>query len=225
MGIDNTYGTLGLRPGVCTSTTRPSSPFDGQVIYETDTDRIATYDSSVWVYKTGVRPPGLVHITNGTFSAATSFSLPNNTFTSTYENYRLHVTVNTVTSGSTFTLRMRSSGTDFSGTDYRATFSGLDEFGNARSVLTTSSSTAFGVGQSSTAARYSMSLDIMSPQVAQITRINGQFQYLETGNGHHAFLSGAGIVVTTTQYDSLTFISSVSSSISGTYFVYGYTGS
>jgi len=44
--------TRGLRPGVCTSSTRPSSPYDGQLIYETDTNRVAVYDTNAWVYKT-----------------------------------------------------------------------------------------------------------------------------------------------------------------------------
>lgn len=41
--------TQGLRPGVCTSTSRPSTPFDGQVIYETDTNVLAVYNGSSWV--------------------------------------------------------------------------------------------------------------------------------------------------------------------------------
>lgn len=45
--------TQGLRPGVCTSTSRPSSPFDGQVIYETDTNRVAVWDNTAWTYLTG----------------------------------------------------------------------------------------------------------------------------------------------------------------------------
>lgn len=44
--------TQGLQPGVCTSTSRPSVPFDGMLIYETDTNRVAVYDTSAWVYKT-----------------------------------------------------------------------------------------------------------------------------------------------------------------------------
>jgi hypothetical protein len=44
--------TQGLRPGVATSTNRPTTPYDGMVIYETDTDRVAVYDGSSWVYKT-----------------------------------------------------------------------------------------------------------------------------------------------------------------------------
>jgi len=52
--------TRGLRPGVCTSTTRPGSPFDGQLIYETDTNRVAVYDTSAWVYKTPASTTGSV---------------------------------------------------------------------------------------------------------------------------------------------------------------------
>lgn len=33
---------------VCASTTRPSSPFEGQLIYETDTQRWLSYDGSAW---------------------------------------------------------------------------------------------------------------------------------------------------------------------------------
>ena len=52
--------TRGLRPGVCTSTTRPGSPFDGQLIYETDTNRVAVYDTNTWVYKTPASTTGSV---------------------------------------------------------------------------------------------------------------------------------------------------------------------
>jgi len=47
MGVSNT--NLGLRPGVCTSSTRPASPYDGQVIYETDTDFMLVYNGTAWV--------------------------------------------------------------------------------------------------------------------------------------------------------------------------------
>ena len=38
-----------LKPGVCTSTTRPAAPFEGQTIYETDTDLVKSYNGSSWV--------------------------------------------------------------------------------------------------------------------------------------------------------------------------------
>lgn len=52
--------TQGLRPGACTSTNRPGSPYDGQLIYETDTNRVAVYDSTAWVYKTPASTTGSV---------------------------------------------------------------------------------------------------------------------------------------------------------------------
>lgn len=50
MGISNySPNSLLFKPGVCTSTTRPTSPYEGQMIYETDTNRTLTYDGSSWL--------------------------------------------------------------------------------------------------------------------------------------------------------------------------------
>ena len=38
-----------LKTGVCLSTDRPDNPYNGQVIYETDTNRVLVYDNSAWV--------------------------------------------------------------------------------------------------------------------------------------------------------------------------------
>lgn len=49
MGLSNYIPSSRLaQPGVCTSTTRPASPFEGQVIYETDTDKVLVYNGSAW---------------------------------------------------------------------------------------------------------------------------------------------------------------------------------
>jgi len=37
-----------IKPGVCTSSTRPASPFEGQMIYETDTDKVLVYNGTAW---------------------------------------------------------------------------------------------------------------------------------------------------------------------------------
>ena len=37
-----------VKPGVCTSSTRPASPYDGQVIYMTDVDQTAVWDGTQW---------------------------------------------------------------------------------------------------------------------------------------------------------------------------------
>lgn len=58
MAISN--NSTGLRPGVCTSTTRPTAPYEGQMIYETDTDMVAIWNGSAWRYLAATTP------TNGT---------------------------------------------------------------------------------------------------------------------------------------------------------------
>lgn len=58
MGISNVSN--GLRSGVCTSTTRPTAPYEGQMIYETDTDMVAIWNGSAWRYIAATTP------TNGT---------------------------------------------------------------------------------------------------------------------------------------------------------------
>lgn len=50
MGLSNYYPSSRLsQAGVCTSSTRPASPYEGQMIYETDTDKTLVWDGSAWV--------------------------------------------------------------------------------------------------------------------------------------------------------------------------------
>ena len=39
-----------IRAGVVTSSTRPSAPYDGQLIYETDTDKLLVFNGSAWAF-------------------------------------------------------------------------------------------------------------------------------------------------------------------------------
>jgi hypothetical protein len=49
MGITQQSAAARLvQPGVCTSSTRPASPFEGQAIYETDTDLSLVWNGSAW---------------------------------------------------------------------------------------------------------------------------------------------------------------------------------
>ena len=48
MAISQASGNAGLNPGIYTSSTRPASPADGLVIYETDTNLVKAYNGSAW---------------------------------------------------------------------------------------------------------------------------------------------------------------------------------
>jgi hypothetical protein len=58
-----------IQPGVCTSTTRPASPFEGQAIYETDTDLMFIYNGAIWV-----NPPSIVLLNSQTASYTIALS-------------------------------------------------------------------------------------------------------------------------------------------------------
>jgi len=50
MPINNYIASSAIaKPGVCTSTTRPASPYEGQFIYETDTSKTLLWTGSLWV--------------------------------------------------------------------------------------------------------------------------------------------------------------------------------
>lgn len=49
----------GIRTGVCTSTTRPTAPYTGQVIFETDTNNLLTWSGTAWQRPSNI-PWGLV---------------------------------------------------------------------------------------------------------------------------------------------------------------------
>ena len=88
-----------VKPGVCTSSTRPASPYDGQVIYETDTDRAMVYNGTGWVVlSTGrANPVGLDIVSTTTIGTAVSSVDVTNCFSATYDNYLVSWT----TTGST----------------------------------------------------------------------------------------------------------------------------
>lgn len=90
MGLDNGYG-LGigsLKPGVCTSSTRPASPSEGQMIYETDTDLLAIWNGSAWRQLASATKTGSVlQLVTGTTNTQTS------TGSSTYSDAGLSATI------------------------------------------------------------------------------------------------------------------------------------
>jgi len=49
MGLTSSVPNSILQPGVCTSTTRPAAPYEGQVVYETDTNKTLFYNGTAWV--------------------------------------------------------------------------------------------------------------------------------------------------------------------------------
>lgn len=86
----------GLRPGVCTSSNRPANPFEGQIVYETDTDMVAIWNGSAWRYIAATTPTNgaILQIVSANYSTATLNS------TSTYADTGLSASITPKSSSS-----------------------------------------------------------------------------------------------------------------------------
>lgn len=193
----------------------------GQYAYIEATSTLQVYTGSAWITAGG----GLNYLTGAAFTTATSFSLPTNTFTSTYRNYKMFVNITAVTTDADFSLRMRAAGSDNVSGVYNTMLTGILSNGTA-SDSAADSGTSFAVGESdNTVLGYSLVLDIMNPQVATPTAMAGALATVNKAASASIGRSGAYWMNSSGQFDSLSFISSVASSITGVYRVYGYSES
>jgi hypothetical protein len=213
--------TQGIRPGVATSSTRPTVPFDGQVISETDTDTLQVYKASAWAPVSSLQ-----YITGASFTTATSVSLPTNTFSSTYLNYKLFFQLTALTADSDFTLRFRASGTDDTTSVYNTAFTGNSTgLGAAQFVGADLTSIKLGESDGPNGKEYYLTLEVLQPKATSVTSIFGGLGFVSKPDSYRAFFAGGGNFKNTTSFDSLTIISSTASSMTGNYRVYGYSES
>lgn len=172
-------------------------------------------DATVFALPSG----GLTKLSTTTFTAASSVSLPNNTFTSTYDHYRIVFNVTASAASTTeMQMRLRSGGTDTVGTNYHFSTYGLRVNG------ATGQFSGTGVGKWSftygaTGARMSASLDIYDPFASNLTKYTG-LSFGDDGTAAIQYHSG-GYFNATTSFDSLSIIP-MASNMTGSVTVYGY---
>jgi len=99
MGIDAGYGIGSLKPGVCTTATRPASPFTGQLIYDTTIAQTLIWSGSAWVPDSKV-----VQIVTATHATSVT-----NT-TSTFANTGLNATITPTSSSNKILVFVNQNG-------------------------------------------------------------------------------------------------------------------
>ena len=227
MGLSNyTPSSRISQSGVCTSSTRPATPYEGQVIYETDTDKTLIWNGSAWVYvaTSTINPVGLELITTGTFTSSSTINV-SGCFTSTYTDYRVLISIDTASTQATRNIawKFRTSSGDDSSAEYYYGFQGMGlgdstlnqvqgAYGATSSVLCN----YYGYTDSTASAQ----LDIFSPfDSAQKTK------YLGNANGGNATSQSVGVttcqMLAAKSHTGFSFFSSTGT-ISGHYAVYGY---
>ena len=117
MGLSTSLPNAVVQPGVCTSTTRPSSPYKGQTIYETDTGRLLVYYgvTTGWQLPWG-QPWGLItsatqtaYLTTSGTTELTVFSTGSFTWVAN-RNYLITLSMSPydTTASSTYLMRVRN---------------------------------------------------------------------------------------------------------------------
>ncbi len=169
---------------------------------------------------------GLAFINTTSFTTATSVSLPANTFSSTYTNYRVLLTLTAVSTTGNITGRFRTAGTDNTSARYFQMSTGLNFSGTA-SNQADSATTSFTLGSQGTAAfpAYSIVLDFFRPaQSAFPKNVSGSLVFFDgstyIGRAINAMHDNNSVAFSA---DSFSFISSAASSMTGTVQAYGYS--
>lgn len=222
MGMSNYIPSSALtKAGVCTSSTRPASPYDGQVIYETDTDRTLVWNGSAWVFlsTSTANPPGLELITSQTVGSAVSTVTVNNCFSSTYENYRIVYSAINPSTNNDLNLKLTTGGTP-SSTGYYWGFIYVNLSTLALTGAAAANTSSHHIGSvTSTAFRHAGTIDLLMPNLAQYTGIVAS-DYLMRTDIAAAAVTGSHQVATS--YDGFQIIASSGTLTGGTIRVYGY---
>jgi len=167
---------------------------------------------------------GLTLISNTSFSAASSVSLANSTFSSTYTNYKVVFIIASNTVTTSLIGRYRASGSDNTGTTYYSALTIARTDGSASTQSSANAGTSFTMGFSATGTpgTIGLSLDFLSPQASAKKQVLGTGFGYNAGQDAFAAYSFGGWMNSTSAFDSFTFIPASGGTITGSYFVYGY---
>lgn len=115
MPLSTVLGAQSLvQPAVCTTATRPASPYTGQAIYDTTISALLIWSGTAW---TGTG--GLALITAQTIGSAVSSVTVASAFSATYDAYKIVVTGGAGSTNQALTLTLGSASTGYYATYFR----------------------------------------------------------------------------------------------------------
>jgi len=208
--------TRGLTNGVCTSTNRPANPYDGMVIYETDTDRAMVWNNTAWVVlSTGrANPVGLDLILTQTIGSAVSTVTVPSAFSATYDNYQVIVSGGVASADNAFNLTLGATATGY----YSSGFNQSMTASTINATNTNNGTSFISVAYGSTNA-LSGEIFLDSPFASKRTMVKYHAKGSSTTyftNTQQGFLNDAN------SYTSFTLTTNTGTVTGGTICVYGY---
>jgi len=160
-------------------------------------------------------------ITGTSFSAVSSVSLPNSTFSSTYTNYKIIFNLTAAAGAISETrIRMRASGADNTTSGYYAGGTEVNYAAGASSYSANGTTyLMWGNISTSTPQNTQFEITMMSPQASSTTAFN-----INGGKGTWTWKAMTGFFEGTTAFDAMTFYADAGT-ITGSYKVYGIANS
>jgi hypothetical protein len=171
----------------------------------------------------GTKKAGMVLLNTTSFSGVASVSIPTDTFTSTYDNYRVDIVLSSINGDYYPQFRLRTSGTDYSGSTYYFSYVGLDTAGATRNDYG-SATNYFLLHQTdggNTTSKYVSRIELYKPKLAVETSMMLTAQAILTTGTPYSW-QGAGMITATNSFDSLTWLGNGATG-SGTIYTYGYS--
>jgi hypothetical protein len=153
-----------------------------------------------------------------TFSAVSSLSFDANTFSSTYDNYKILFTATQSATGY-IAIRFRAAGTDDSGSNYYYAMAQARTGGTQTLTGGGAANLSVPIRGSSTGG-VRATLDVMSPKSASLNKSWLGLSTGTDGTGTHVATS-FGTYLSSTSFDSLSFFTETGT-MTGTCSVYGY---
>ena len=230
-------GLAGLKPGVVDSTaTRPASPFEGQVIFQKDTDQLLVWNGTAWVIPNSPaqNPDGLELITTCTasFTGGTAGSVSNgvvtigtnntavtvsNAFSSNYDVYQIYVSSGVLSANNTgFYMYLGTQTTEYS---YGGWYGGNSGSGGIGSGATAINYFPFGEGDTN---MLSGKVELVNPFLSKYTWLTSGVVYNQANQNSRHY---SGMLKNTTSYTAFTMYPASGNITGGTIRVYGLRNS
>jgi hypothetical protein len=214
MPLSTVLGAQSLvQPAVCTTATRPASPYTGQAIYDTTTASQLIWNGTAWTGTGGF----VVTKAETAFTTASTVEI-DNAFSAAYANYKIFIRYQTSSTGDVY-ARFRVGGVSASGANYNSQL--VAGTSTTTSGFRETSQTSMYIGDDSNGAFWSsMELSIYSPFVAEptiATSINNRNNGAYTAATIQLFGTNHTVA---TAYDGIQIVMG-SGTITGTYTVYG----
>jgi hypothetical protein len=187
---------------------------EGQLCYLSDTNIVQYYDGAAWATVGPATPGALVLVKSQAIGTTVSSVAVTDAFNATYETYK--VVISGATSSSTsdaLNLQLGSTTTNY----YSASVGAYYDSGTgSTNVRQSNNGSNFKFAGGITSSFVCLNIDIINPQVAEITTIGAFVPYYNSAYATSGYLNDS------TQYTGFTIIPATGTITGGTIYVYGY---